>query len=125
MKILLTFWTNFLSQERDEEILELKAALQETKQKLESLDTQQKDSELSVRRSKRVATSSGLQQELADTKARLEQCQKELNSTSAGTAAMLHWSWTVLRDLCAGLETFFRVHWIQTPSKHLNCRWQE
>lgn len=72
--------------------MELKAALQETKQKLESLDTQQKDSELSVRRSKRVATSSGLQQELADTKARLEQCQKELNSTSAGTAAMLHWS---------------------------------
>uniref|UniRef100_A0A8C5ULT1 Kinesin-like protein n=1 Tax=Malurus cyaneus samueli TaxID=2593467 RepID=A0A8C5ULT1_9PASS len=69
--------------ERDEEILELKAALQETKQKLESLDAKEKDSEQGVRRSKRVATSSALQQELADTKARLEQCQKELKTTNA------------------------------------------
>lgn len=70
--------------------MELKAALQETKEKLESLDMKQKDSEQGVRRSKRVATSSALQQELADTKARLEQCQKELNSATAGTAATLH-----------------------------------
>lgn len=70
--------------------MELKAALQEAKQKLESLDAKQKDTEQNVRRSKRVATSSALQQELADTKARLEQCQKELNSTSTGMAAMLH-----------------------------------
>lgn len=99
MKILLTLWTNFLSQECDEEISELKAALQETKQKLESLDAEQNDSEQSVRRSKRVATSSALQQELADTKARLEQCQKELNSTRAGTAAMLHRFWTTLWEI--------------------------
>ncbi|NXP58727.1 KI20A protein, partial [Chloropsis cyanopogon] len=83
LKELLTDHYQEKMQERDEEILELKAALQETKQKLESLDTKQKDSEQSVRRSKRVATSSALQQELADTKARLEQCQKELNSVSA------------------------------------------
>uniref|UniRef100_A0A8C0U4P3 Kinesin-like protein n=1 Tax=Cyanistes caeruleus TaxID=156563 RepID=A0A8C0U4P3_CYACU len=83
LKELLTDHYQEKMQERDEEILELKAALQETKQKLESLDTKQKDVEQSARRSKRVATSSALQQELADTKARLEQCQKELNSTSA------------------------------------------
>ncbi|NXA79799.1 KI20A protein, partial [Thryothorus ludovicianus] len=82
LKELLTDHYQEKMQERDEEILELKAALQETKQKLESLDTKQKDSEQSVRRSKRVNTSSALQQELADTKARLEQCQKELNSVS-------------------------------------------
>ncbi|NWT75538.1 KI20A protein, partial [Prunella himalayana] len=82
LKELLTDHYQEQMQERDEEILELKAALQETKQKLESLDAKQKDSEQSVRRSKRVASSSALQQELADTKARLEQCQKELNSTS-------------------------------------------
>ncbi|NXR38390.1 KI20A protein, partial [Zosterops hypoxanthus] len=82
LKELLTDHYQEKMQERDEEILELKAALQEAKQKLESLDTKQKDTEQSVRRSKRVATSSALQQELADTKARLEQCQKELNSTS-------------------------------------------
>ncbi|CAN8190051.1 unnamed protein product [Coccothraustes coccothraustes] len=83
LKELLTDHYQEEMQERDEEISELKAALKETKQKLESLDAKQKDSEQSVRRSKRVATSSALQQELADTKARLEQCQKELNSTSA------------------------------------------
>ncbi|XP_056358680.1 kinesin-like protein KIF20A [Oenanthe melanoleuca] len=83
LKELLTDHYQEKMQERDEEILELKAALQETKQKLESLDAKQKDSEQSVRRSKRAAPLSALQQELADTKARLEQCQKELNSTSA------------------------------------------
>ncbi|OWK55500.1 Kinesin-like protein KIF20A [Lonchura striata] len=83
LKELLTDHYQEKMQECDEEISELKAALQETKQKLESLDTEEKDSEQSVRRSKRVATSSALQQELADTKARLEQCQKELNSTRA------------------------------------------
>ncbi|NXT07837.1 KI20A protein, partial [Prunella fulvescens] len=82
LKELLTDHYQEQMQERDEEILELKAALQETKQKLESLDAKQKDSEQSVRRSKRAASSSALQQELVDTKARLEQCQKELNTTS-------------------------------------------
>ncbi|KAM9603434.1 kinesin-like protein KIF20A isoform 1-T1 [Morphnus guianensis] len=70
-------------QERDEKIEELQAALQEAKQKLESLDTKQKDSGQGLRRSKRVATSSALQQELVDTKAKLEQCQMELNTATA------------------------------------------
>ncbi|NXX71604.1 KI20A protein, partial [Spizella passerina] len=83
LKELLTDHYQEEMQERDEEISELKAALNETKQKLESLDAKQKESEQSARRSKRAGTSSALQQELADTKARLEQCQKELNSTSA------------------------------------------
>lgn len=79
--------------------MELKAALQETKQKLESLDTRQNDSEQSVRRSKRVATSSTLQQELADTKARLEQCQKELNSVSTGMGSNVAPVLNVLREI--------------------------
>ncbi|XP_074739991.1 kinesin-like protein KIF20A [Strix uralensis] len=70
-------------QERDEKIEELQAALQEAKQKLESLDTMQKESGQSLRRSKRVATSCALQQELVDTKAKLEQCQMELNTATA------------------------------------------
>ncbi|NWX21589.1 KI20A protein, partial [Aegotheles bennettii] len=68
-------------QERDEKIEELQAALQEAKQKLESMDTKQKDSGQGLRRSKRVATSCTLQ--LADTKAKLEQCQMELNTATA------------------------------------------
>ncbi|KFZ61903.1 Kinesin-like KIF20A [Podiceps cristatus] len=70
-------------QERDEKIEELQAALQEAKQKLASMDTKQKDSGQGLRRSKRVATSCALQQELADTKAKLEQCQMELNTATA------------------------------------------
>ncbi|KFV13727.1 Kinesin-like KIF20A [Tauraco erythrolophus] len=70
-------------QERDEKIEELQAALQEAKQKLETLDIKQKDSGQGLRRSKRVATSCALQQELADTKAKLEQCQTELNTATA------------------------------------------
>ncbi|NWY57569.1 KI20A protein, partial [Chionis minor] len=70
-------------QERDEKIEELQVALQEAKQKLESLDTKQKDLGQGLRRSKRVATSCALQQELADTKAKLEQCQTELNTAKA------------------------------------------
>ncbi|NXN23308.1 KI20A protein, partial [Nycticryphes semicollaris] len=72
-------------QERDEKIEELQVALQEAKQKLESLDTKQKGQDLGqgLRRSKRVAASCTLQQELADTKAKLEQCQMELSTTNA------------------------------------------
>ncbi|NXY87302.1 KI20A protein, partial [Alcedo cyanopectus] len=70
-------------QERDEKIEELQSALQEAKQKLESLDTKQSDSGQGLRRSKRVAASSVLQQELVDTKAKLEQCQMELNTATA------------------------------------------
>lgn len=69
--------------ERDEKIEELQAALQEAKQKL---DAKQRDSEQGLRRSKRVAASCALQQELTDTKAKLEQCQMELNTTSSGKA---------------------------------------
>uniref|UniRef100_A0A8C2T959 Kinesin-like protein n=1 Tax=Coturnix japonica TaxID=93934 RepID=A0A8C2T959_COTJA len=67
-------------QERDEKIEELQAALQEAKQKL---DAKQRDSDQGLRRSKRVAASYALQQELTDTKAKLEQCQKELNTASS------------------------------------------
>ncbi|NXG77811.1 KI20A protein, partial [Baryphthengus martii] len=70
-------------QERDEKIEELQAALREANQKLESLDTKQRDSGQGLRRSKRVAASSVLQQELADTKAKLEHCQMELNTATA------------------------------------------
>ncbi|NXL87836.1 KI20A protein, partial [Alectura lathami] len=70
-------------QERDEKIEELHAALQEVKQKLENLDAKQKESEHGLRRSKRVASVCALQQELVDTKAKLEQCQMELNTTTA------------------------------------------
>ncbi|NXK02283.1 KI20A protein, partial [Herpetotheres cachinnans] len=70
-------------QDRDEKIEELQAALHEAKQKLESLDTKQKDSGQGLRRSKRVATPCTLQQELVDTKAKLEQCQMELNTARA------------------------------------------
>ncbi|NWW78614.1 KI20A protein, partial [Climacteris rufus] len=86
LKELLTDHYQEKIQERDEEILELRAALQETKQKLErleSLDSKQKESEQGLRRSKRVASSCALQQELADAKARLEQCQKELSTATA------------------------------------------
>ncbi|KFU97777.1 PREDICTED: kinesin-like protein KIF20A [Pterocles gutturalis] len=70
-------------QERDEKIEELQAALQEARQNLESLDTKQKDLGQGLRRSKRVATSCALQQELVDTKAKLQQCQMELNTATA------------------------------------------
>ncbi|NWR82598.1 KI20A protein, partial [Furnarius figulus] len=83
LKELLTDHYQEKIQERDEEISELQAALQEMKQKLESLDTKEKDLEQGLRRSKRVATSCALQKELADTKAKLEQCQRELHTTTA------------------------------------------
>ncbi|KFO09007.1 Kinesin-like KIF20A [Balearica regulorum gibbericeps] len=83
LKESLTDYYQEKIQERDEKIEELQAALQEAKQKLESLDTKQKDSGQGLRRSKRVATSCTLQQELADTKAELEQCQMELNIATA------------------------------------------
>ncbi|KAJ7406227.1 Kinesin-like protein KIF20A [Willisornis vidua] len=83
LKELLTDHYQEKIQERDEEILELQAALQEKKQELESLDTKEKGLEQGLRRSKRVATSCSLQRELADTKARLEECQRELHTTNA------------------------------------------
>ncbi|KAM6322510.1 kinesin-like protein KIF20A [Podargus strigoides] len=70
-------------QERDEKIEELQVALQEAKQKLETMDTKQKELGQGLRRSKRVATACALQQELVDTKDKLEQCQMELNTATA------------------------------------------
>ncbi|NXU48244.1 KI20A protein, partial [Turnix velox] len=83
LKESLTDYYQEAIQERDEKIEELQVALQEAKQKLESLETKQRDSVQGLRRSKRVAASSALQQELADTKAKLEQCQMQLNTANA------------------------------------------
>ncbi|XP_008939345.1 PREDICTED: kinesin-like protein KIF20A [Merops nubicus] len=83
LKESLTDYYQEKIQERDEEIEELQAALQEAKQKLENPDAKQKDSGQGLRRSKRVANSQVLQQELVDTKAKLEQCQMELNTATA------------------------------------------
>ncbi|XP_061216260.1 kinesin-like protein KIF20A [Neopsephotus bourkii] len=83
LKESLTDYYQDIIQERDEKIEELQAALQEAKQKLDSLDTKQKDLGQGLRRSKRVAaTSCALQQELEDTKAKLQQCQMELNTAT-------------------------------------------
>ncbi|NWS55474.1 KI20A protein, partial [Chunga burmeisteri] len=83
LKESLTDYYQEQIQERDEKIEELQAALQEAKQKVEILDTKQKDSEQGLRRSKRLAASCALQQELVDTKAKLQQCQVELNIATA------------------------------------------
>ncbi|NXN92042.1 KI20A protein, partial [Rhinopomastus cyanomelas] len=83
LKESLTDYYQEQIQERDERIQELQAALQEAKQKMDSLDTTQRELGQGLRRSKRVATSSALQQELADTKDKLEQCQMELKSATA------------------------------------------
>ncbi|NXN19118.1 KI20A protein, partial [Indicator maculatus] len=82
LKESLTDYYQEEMQERDEKIEELQTALQEAKQKLESLESKQESSGQGLRRSKRVS-SSALQQELADTKAKLEQCQTELNTRTA------------------------------------------
>ncbi|NWU90876.1 KI20A protein, partial [Upupa epops] len=83
LKESLTDYYQEQIQERDERIEELQASLQEAKQKLDSLNTMQRDSGQGLRRSKWVAASSILQQELVDTKAKLEQCQTELNAATA------------------------------------------
>ncbi|XP_067391007.1 kinesin-like protein KIF20A [Emydura macquarii macquarii] len=70
-------------QERDEKIEELEAALQEAKLQSKALEEKQQELEQPLRRSKRVAAASILQQELLEVKAKLEQCQSELNSTTA------------------------------------------
>ncbi|XP_074865966.1 kinesin-like protein KIF20A [Carettochelys insculpta] len=70
-------------QERDEKIGELEAALQEAKPPSEVLGKKQQELEQPLRRSKRVAAASTLQQELQEVKAKLEQCQSELTTTTA------------------------------------------
>uniref|UniRef100_A0A2I3HLT5 Kinesin-like protein n=1 Tax=Nomascus leucogenys TaxID=61853 RepID=A0A2I3HLT5_NOMLE len=66
-------------QERDEKIEELEALLQEARQ--QSVAHQQSGSELSLRRSQRLAASASTQQ-LQEVKAKLQQCKAELNSTT-------------------------------------------
>ncbi|KAF3821585.1 hypothetical protein GH733_009627 [Mirounga leonina] len=65
--------------ERDEKIEELEALLQEARQ--QPIAPQQSGSELSLRRSQRLAASASSQQ-LHEIKAKLEQCRAELNSTT-------------------------------------------
>ncbi|NWI13868.1 KI20A protein, partial [Crypturellus soui] len=83
LKEALTDYYQEEIQVRDEKIEELQATLQEEKQKLENLRTKPMDSEQGLRRSKRVAASGTLQQELLETKAKLEKCETELNTATA------------------------------------------
>ncbi|XP_016059252.1 PREDICTED: kinesin-like protein KIF20A [Miniopterus natalensis] len=81
LKILKESLTNFYQeelQERDEKIKELEALLQEARQ--QPMTHQQSGSELSLRRSQRLAASST--QQLQEVKAKLDQCRAELNSTT-------------------------------------------
>ncbi|XP_053145590.1 kinesin-like protein KIF20A [Hemicordylus capensis] len=75
LKETLTDYYQEEIENRDERIQELEAALQESKQQHES-------KEENLRRSKRVAAATSLQQELLETKAKLEQCQAELSTTA-------------------------------------------
>lgn len=69
------------SKERDEKIQELEALLQEARQ--QPMAHQQPGSELSLRRSQRLAASTSTQQ-LQEVKAKLDQCRAELNTTTEG-----------------------------------------
>uniref|UniRef100_A0A8C8SNX5 Kinesin-like protein n=1 Tax=Pelusios castaneus TaxID=367368 RepID=A0A8C8SNX5_9SAUR len=82
LKEALTDYYQEEIQERDEKIEELEAALQEVKLQSEALERKQQELEQPLRRSKRVAAASSLQQELLEVKAKLEQCQSELNTTT-------------------------------------------
>ncbi|ERE81268.1 kinesin-like protein KIF20A-like protein [Cricetulus griseus] len=82
LKILKESLTSFYQeeiQERDEKIEELETLLQEAKQ--QQPVAQQSGSELSLRRSQRLAASASTQQ-LQEVTAKLEQCKAELNSTT-------------------------------------------
>ncbi|XP_006169949.1 kinesin-like protein KIF20A [Tupaia chinensis] len=82
LKILKESLTSFYQeelQERDEKIEELEALLQEAKH--QPVARQQSGSELSLRRSQRLAASASTQQ-LQEVKAKLEQCKAELSSTT-------------------------------------------
>ncbi|XP_037657024.1 kinesin-like protein KIF20A [Choloepus didactylus] len=75
---LTTFYQEEL-QERDEKIDELEALLQEARQ--QPVTHPQSGSELSLRRSQRLAASNSTHQ-LQEVKAKLEQCKAELNFTT-------------------------------------------
>nr|XP_004652518.1 kinesin-like protein KIF20A [Jaculus jaculus]XP_044988650.1 kinesin-like protein KIF20A [Jaculus jaculus] len=81
LKILKESLTSFYQeeiQERDEKIEELETLLQEARQKPAA--HQQSESELSLRRSQRLAASST--QQFQEVKVKLEQCKAELSSTT-------------------------------------------
>ncbi|XP_053422007.1 kinesin-like protein KIF20A [Nycticebus coucang] len=81
LKILKESLTSFYQeeiQERDEKIEELEALLQKARQ---PVTHQQSGSEIPLRRSQRLAASPSTQQ-LQDIKAKLQQCEAELNSTT-------------------------------------------
>ncbi|XP_006180379.1 kinesin-like protein KIF20A [Camelus dromedarius] len=67
-------------QERDEKIKELEALLQEVRE--QPMAHQQSGSELSLRRSQRLAAASASTQQFQEIKSKLEQCRAELNSTT-------------------------------------------
>uniref|UniRef100_A0A8D0L3T8 Kinesin-like protein n=1 Tax=Sphenodon punctatus TaxID=8508 RepID=A0A8D0L3T8_SPHPU len=69
-------------QERDEKIEELEAALQKAKLQSEASEEKEQDPGQALRRSQRVAAASTLQQELLETKAKLEQCCLELSTAT-------------------------------------------
>ncbi|XP_021509045.1 kinesin-like protein KIF20A [Meriones unguiculatus] len=82
LKILKESLTSFYQeeiQERDEKIEELETLLQEAKQ--QPAAQQPGGSEVSLRRSERLAASASAQQ-LQEVKAKLDQCNAELNSTT-------------------------------------------
>ncbi|XP_019595932.2 kinesin-like protein KIF20A [Rhinolophus sinicus] len=82
LKILKESLTSFYQeelQERDEKIKELETLVREARQ--QPMAHQQLGSELSLRRSQRLAASASTQQ-LQEVKAKLEQCRAELNSTT-------------------------------------------
>lgn len=82
LKILKESLTSFYQeeiQERDEKIEELETLLQEAKQ--QPAAQQSGGSEVSLRRSERLAASASTQQ-LQEVKAKLDQCNAELNSTT-------------------------------------------
>ncbi|KAK1343333.1 hypothetical protein QTO34_016112 [Cnephaeus nilssonii] len=83
LKILKESLTSFYQeelQERDEKIEELEAQVQEARQQPRA--HQQSGSELSVRRSQRLAAASHSAQQLQEVTAKLDQCKAELNSTT-------------------------------------------
>ncbi|XP_048347824.1 kinesin-like protein KIF20A [Sphaerodactylus townsendi] len=80
LKELLTDYYQEQIEDRDEKIEELEAALQEAKQQQELQVGKQQEPEEAQRRSKRVVAASTLQQELEETKVKLEQYQAELST---------------------------------------------
>lgn len=76
-----------LPQSQDEKIKELQDALQEAKRQQQLQERKEADPEQTPRKSKRLAAATPAQnQELLQVKAKLEQCQAELQRTAEGEA---------------------------------------